>query len=220
MEFIYNNERVNEIMREGDSSSLDDILDIEDLLAKISEINNKIDIYKKQKKKRSYILDTEIKNLISQENFLREIIKNTLLKSNEKSISFPTVGQVRLKEADKKLVINNEEELIQLLKDTFNEDKIEGLIRIKESINKKQFDLMIKEFETSGDWPSEEFKDAAKSMFYIEETPENIVAYFNKDTKVESSDFSLETLKIEDKEDKNKNNESEDIFGEILMEDI
>jgi len=218
MEYVYNSDRVKEIINSEDSSGLEDALDIEDLMAKIFEIDKDIFFFKKQKKKRTKILDDQIRELESQKNFIKDVIKNTLSKHNEKSLTFPSVGTVKAKDGYQKWVVNENKvmDLINSIKEHLSEDFVSQLIKEKPAIDKRNLDSLLNEWEETGTWPSSEFENIVKSCITKEEIPSTINTYFEKDTQVEPD----KDIFNENKNQEDNSNNLDDLFGEIKLEDL
>lgn len=210
MSYKYNSQRISEILREG-ITQLKDLCELEDLIAKIKDIDKTVSFYSKQKKSRVAILDEEIKKLESQKETLKNIIKETLDCHNEESLSFPKVGVVRKKSGTTKWVINNEEELIASLKNSLSKEDFDSLVEMKPKISKSAIDKFFDKWQSGGSWPQgvDSFVECVKS-------PDSIALMLEKDFNPVPNNYDSFVENYEVDESKSL----DDMFGEISEDDL
>lgn len=214
--YIYNSGRVAEILSSGVSDGLDDLVELEDILAYIKEQELKQEFYEKQKKSRIKLIDDEINKIEQRNNFLRLVAFNTLKKHKEKSVSFPSVGKIGIKNAPEKnkWVIKDENNLIKILKENLSKEELEkrNLIKTEEKISKSNLNETLDEWSVNGS-----YMELLKDIVLKEEKVESLSVKHDKDLISESSDEEEINVKPKNiiKEVKNNNYFDEIDDGEI-----
>ena len=131
---------------------LDDLVNIEDLILTIDMLQSKIVHYENLKKKRVNPIDNAIIDLDSRIDYMKKVILATLIAQNEKTVNFPGVGKVIKKKNPIKWVVNDNEEIIKELKTKGEYDKVVKE-EIKITINKKELNKVLGDWDKSGDIP-------------------------------------------------------------------
>lgn len=208
--YEYDNDKVEESIVKNDA--LEDLLDVEDLLAKIEEIDKNVDLFKKQKAKRTKILSEEIKKLEEKKNALKATILNTLEHHEEKSLTFPVVGTIRVKNGSSSWNVLSDDGLIDALVAEFGEDELiaDGLLERKLTICKTPLKKKLEEWHKGNDWPN-----GVEDKVERKETKDSVTISFNKGVQVLPNNFN------EEAEDSNGNvNPLDGIVGEVSMDDL
>ena len=153
---------IYEMISKGQAEPLEDILDIEQAALLIKSMNDKIDFYKKLKKKRTQILDDEISNLSVKIDFLRQVILQTLIDNEEKTLTFPGVCKAGDRKGKDKYIIKDESSFIDFLR---KEDKFDECVKVTttEKVVKKEADKLLKNLDQKGKLPDSVEKEEATS---------------------------------------------------------
>ena len=127
---------------------LDDVLDIENIILLIKKITNKIDFYKKLKKKRNNDIDEVVSKLEDKVEFYKQIIIVTMEeKVEDNTLTFPGTGRVNSRKSKDNFVIKDEEKLFKFLK---KEGKFEEFVKTSSisSVSKPLINKYFKELDT------------------------------------------------------------------------
>lgn len=220
MSYTYNAARVSEILRE-EPSSLKDLCEVEDIIAKIKEIDKNVQLYKDQKTSRTNILNKEIKGLEATKEKLKQIIKMTLDSHDEDSLSFPQVGIVKKKSGSYNWKIKDENALLDKLKEKLKEDQLEGVIVNKPKLVKKEVDKLLSEWKEGGTWP-----DGVEELVDLEVSPDSIAISLDKglNPRPQSDATGLHENQhdgfFDETPDIDKEKSLDDILGEITEDDL
>ena len=177
MGYKYNSHRVSEVLREG-IDSLDDLVEVEDFIAKVKDIDKTIAFYKKQKKSRTKIINDSISELETQKEEITKIIRNTLDGHDEESLSFPGVGVVKKRAGSSKWVIDNEEMLIEKLREHLSQEEFNEVVELKPKIAKSSVDKLLKKWNAGGSWP-----EGIEDLVHVDESPDSVSFHLEKDRK-------------------------------------
>jgi len=129
------------------AESLDDVLDIENVILLIKKLTNQIDFYKKLKKKRNNDIDKVVSNLEDKIEFYKQIIIITMEeKVKDSTLSFPGTGRVNSRKSKDNFVVKDEEKLFEFLK---KEGKFEEFVRTSstKSVDKSLVNKYFKELD-------------------------------------------------------------------------
>jgi len=149
MSFVVNKQKIAEILMEDEPQALESEFDLEDLLAAIDSLNNKVKFLEQLKKQRSKSIQAEIDKIQAQDTRLRDVVMLTMNSVDKKSLNFPGVGRVSVKEGRKTWIISNEDELIQKLHDELGEDDFNRLVaERKVIISKKDVNPILDNWES------------------------------------------------------------------------
>ena len=150
----FNKKKIFELFEtEEESISLDNDVEIEDLLVFIKGLDDKIAFLGRLKKDRTATITDEIDKLKDKKDQLKDIIKNTLVKFKHKSLNFPGVGRVNKKISKGKWVIDDEKALLAELEDKLSEDEFKDVVVEKPSIVKKELDRILGEWDSQDSVP-------------------------------------------------------------------
>jgi len=158
----FDTREIYEMFSTGEAKPLEDILDIEQAALVVKNMTNKIDFYKKLKKKRTQMLDEQIENLSGKVDFIREVMLVTLQESEEKTLTFPGICKVGDRKGKDKFIITDEDKFKDFLKE---EGKFDDLVKVTtvEKVIKKDADKFLKDLDKSGKLPDSIEKEEATS---------------------------------------------------------
>ena len=130
--------------------SLECVFDIEDLLGYVKSLDAEIDFLKRLKESRAEKINAEISSHQSDIDKIKSIIKNTMLEHqpDKKTISFPGVGKVTRRKVAGKWVIDDENVFLEEMTKRGLKTKV---IRIKESVAKKEADEVLSDLQQKND---------------------------------------------------------------------
>jgi len=148
-----NRQKIFEIMDDENVIPLENESEIEDLIVTIHGLNNRLDFLKKLKENRIEKINEDIEKYSVRKKRLQDVIIATLENINEKSLSFPGIGKVTVKHPKGKWEINNEEELIGLLKKELSKCDFDAVVPSKLFIAKKELNKILDVWEKSGKLP-------------------------------------------------------------------
>ena len=158
---------VIKLIKESQGDGLEDENDIEDLMAAIYCIDEKIDATKEQKRSLSKKLNNQIEKLEVQKDTIKDVIGKTLSKCDDDSgLQKPGVGKVSLKSGKTSYVVKDEKALKTWVKD--NHPKVyKKVFEIKESMSKRNLNSLLKELTSLPDCVEKD------------EGEEQVTVYFN-----------------------------------------
>jgi len=171
---------------------LDDVLDIENIILLIKKITNKIDFYKKLKKKRNNDIDEVVSKLEDKVEFYKQIIIITIEKKVEDdTLSFPGTGRVNSRKSKDNFVIKDEEKLFEFLR---KEGKFEEFVKISSisSVDKPLINKYIKELDTVEKLPkfiTKEKKGKTLTITFEKEIKESSSMDIGDKENVDVNDF-------------------------------
>ena len=148
-----NRQKIFEIMDNEKTIPLENEAEIEDLIVTINSLNKRLDFLDKLKANRVGKINEDIEKFSLRKSRLQEVIIATLEKINEKSLSFPGIGKVVIKHPKGKWLVNNEEELIELLKKELTKEDFDAVVPSKPSLSKKELNKILDVWEKSGKLP-------------------------------------------------------------------
>jgi len=154
MSFVVNKQKIAEILMEDEPQALESEFDLEDLLAAIDSLNNKVKFLEQLKKQRSKSIQAEIDKIQAQDTRLRDVVMLTMNSVDKKSLNFPGVGRVSVKEGRKTWIISDEGELIQKLYDELGEDDFNRIVQERRVIiSKKDMNPILDNWESVNKLP-------------------------------------------------------------------
>ncbi len=211
MSFVVNKQKIAEILMDDEPQVLESEFDLEDLLAAIDSLNNKVKFLEQLKKQRSKSIQSEIDKLQGQNQKLRDVALLTMDNVDKKSLNFPGVGRISVKEGRKSWMILDEEKLIQILNTELGEDDFNRLVQERQvGISKKDINPILDAWEATGKVPDCVLRKVNPSSVTVtiskdadikdtEVDPLSVTAMISEEAEVvESTDEStdLEDLKI------------------------
>ena len=181
---MLNQKKIADIIETKQSIPLDNEMEIEDVIVAISGLDKKLNFLAKLKKNRVEKIDEEIEKFEERKKLLKQVIEDTLKKFNYKSLNFPGIGRVIMKNPQSKWTIINEEELLKVLKSEL-------------SIIKKELTALLDEWEKTNKVPAcvdKEIGNTIVNISYgdqIEEKSEKMeeINENRKDTEVSKENF-------------------------------
>ena len=182
----FNKQKIFELFElEEENIALDNDVEIEDLLVYIKGLDDKIDFLGRLKKDRTATINAEIDKIKDKKEQLKDIIKNTLVKFNHKSLNFPGVGRVNKKVSKGKWVIQDESALLDKLSEKLSEDEFKDVVVEKPTIVKKELDRVL------GEWQSQ---DAVPDCVRKEDDSTSLTVSYDK--KIAETIDQIEDLDI------------------------
>jgi hypothetical protein len=139
-----------DILQNDNVEALESDLEIEDIITLVKDVENKIDFLGKLKKKRTEVIDVEIEKLNDKKNKFKSIILKTLEKFGHKSLNFPGIGKVGVKNFSGKWEIKNEEKMIDYLQNNLVEKDLANIFTYKPSVSKKELNKLLDDFIATG----------------------------------------------------------------------
>ena len=181
MSFVVNKQKIAEIFMDDEPKALESEFDLDDLLAAIDSINDKVKFLEQLKKQRSKSIQSEIDKLQCQGEKLRDVVLLTMNNVGKKSLNFPGVGRVSIKEGRKSWIISNEDELIKKLYDELGEDDFNRLVQERQVImSKKDINPILDNWESVGKLP-----DCVEKKV----NPPSVTVTISKDVEIEEDTF-------------------------------
>lgn len=139
-----------DILQNDNAEALDSDLEIEDIITLIKDVENKIDFLEKLKKKRAESINAEMEKLGAKKEKFKNIILKTLEKFGHKSLNFPGIGKVGIKNFSGKWEITDEEKLIECLQKDLTKNDLDVVFINKPSVAKKELNRILDEWKSSG----------------------------------------------------------------------
>lgn len=213
MGYKYNSHRVSEVLREG-IQSLEDLCEVEDFIAKVKDIDKTVAFYKKQKQSRTKIINDSIIELEATKDEIKKIIKNTLDEHNEDSLSFPSVGIVKKLAGSSKWIINDEEMLIEKLREHLDKEEFDSVVEMRPKLSKNSADKLFNKWSKGGSWP-----EGIEKLVEKEESPDSVSFKLEKGFNPSPKDIDQDEFFKEDK-DIDEEKSLDDVFGEVSEDDL
>jgi len=136
---------------DGEIKPLDSELEIEELLIFINKMDTEIDFYNRLKQKRVNDIDEQIEKLDEKKKILKDVIIATLNAFKNKSLKFPGIGKVNLKNKPGKWVIEGDTNLvIDELRKILSPDECCRVIGSKEFLVKAELDQVLDNLVAKG----------------------------------------------------------------------
>jgi len=139
-----------DILQNDSSEPLNDVLEIEDIITLVKDVENKVDFLEKLKKKRTEVIKIEIEKLNVKKDKFKNIIMKTLEKFGHKSLNFPGIGKVGVKNFSGSWEIKDEEKMLDYLQRNLKKDDLDMIIVNKPSVSKKELNKLLDDFISSG----------------------------------------------------------------------
>jgi len=177
MSYIINSKKIADIIS-GSIDSLESEYEIEDLLVAINRIKDKISFLENLKRQRSKDIQREIDKFDDRISKLEEVVKKTLKNAGRKTLDFPGVGKVSIVNRKGKWVVQDESQLLEILKEK-DEAAYEKTITLKPVIAKKILDEILDQWEATGMIPD---------CVVHKDLTEHIKINFKKDVDIEETE--------------------------------
>jgi len=147
---------ISAILTSKDVTPLDSECDIEELILSISGIDKTVEWYKELKKKRIEKITAEIDKLSSRKERLKEVIVATLDENNKKSLNFPGVGKVSVRNVKGKWDWDEEDNdsLISYIQKELEGDELDKIVVTKTTIVRTPLKKVLDLWEKNGSLPS------------------------------------------------------------------
>jgi len=191
---------------------IDDLVMIEDVIEIIEDLEHKKDFYKELKTKRVNVIDMETAKCDDQINFLKNTIVSSMENKNEKTLNFPGIGRVLIKNTTGKWDIIDEEELIKSLKEK-GLDK--NCISIVEKVNKKELNSLLCQNNVNG----------IKGIAYLEGSNTLVLSKANKNKTIVNDNTTINHMEVilnnnENNDDENNENNNVDTVVKPYFDEL
>jgi len=150
MSYIINGKKIADLLFAGVTDALESEYELEDVIASIKNLRDKVKFLEELKKQRAASLKSEILKWTGQIKILEEIAMNTMEKTSHKSLNFPGVGKVSVIRRKGKWVIEDEDGLLVFLEEQ-GDEVWEKTVVEKYGIVKKELDTILNMWKKTGD---------------------------------------------------------------------
>ena len=140
-----------EMIMSEDVKPLDSEFDIEELILSINGLDKKVAWLKDLKKSRAEKIEEEINKFESRKLRLREIVTATLKKFGKNSLSFPGIGKVSVKMGRTTWAVEDEQKLIDWLKNKLDNATLEAVLSSKTIVAKGELNKVLDGMEKIGE---------------------------------------------------------------------
>jgi hypothetical protein len=187
------NKTIVTILTSEDVTPLDSECDIEDLILSIKGLDERMAWYKTLKDDRVAKITQEIEKLSNRKNRLKEVITATLKEKDKKTLNFPGVGKVSVKNLKGTWDIKDEYSLKVHLGKELDKDAFEKIVVTKESVSKAELKKVLEMWEKSGSLPVsvERTEDRQSLSVIIDKT-------FSDSQKMQDVLQSVDEINVED----------------------
>ena len=187
------NKTIVTILTSEDVTPLDSECDIEDLILSIKGLDERMAWYKTLKDDRVAKITQEIEKLSNRKNRLKEVITATLKEKDKKTLNFPGVGKVSVKNLKGTWDIKDEDSLKVHLGKELDKDAFEKIVVTKESVSKAELKKVLEMWEKSGSLPVsvERTEDRQSLSVIIDKT-------FSNSQKMQDVLQSVDEINVED----------------------
>jgi hypothetical protein len=141
--------KINDII--NGSYLLEDKFEIEGVLSAMRNIENKIAFLKELKKRRAAAIDVQIESQSETLDKLKEAVKGCMQKNKEKTLDFPGVGKVQVRETKGTWSILDKD---ALRKDLEKIDKFASVSEESWDFNKKDLNKLLDELRKNNNVPA------------------------------------------------------------------
>ena len=181
-----------DIFESQEIKPLDSELDIEEILLMIQKMDADVDFLIRLKQKRVKDVEDQIYKVNQKRELLENIIKATLESTGNKSLKFPGVAKVSLRERKGKWVITDEEKMLTSLKTILSAEKYNTIVVSNQSVVKSALNEELEQLAGLGTLPDGVRKEDDKVFLAIgDDKTANISTPANKELTAEEYD-SLE----------------------------
>ena len=187
-----NSQKLWQLLESGEASPLEDTFEIEDVLTFINSMDDRILFYNNLKKNRAKTIQKEIDKLEKKKQILKDIIILTLEQEGKKSLTFPGVGRVSVKKRAGKWIVNDQDSLIDFLKDELPDNEYEKIVQQKDVLVKKELNALLDKFESIQKVPSSVKRESDESL--------SLTVRMDKDADLEEVDLDGDTQKNDSNE--------------------
>ena len=150
MSYIINGKKISDLLMAGVTDALESEYELEDVIASIKNLRDKVKFLEELKRQRAASLKSEILKWTGQIKILEEIVMNTMEKTSHKSLNFPGVGKASVINRKGKWIVEDEYALLEYLEDQ-GDEIWEKVVVEKTSVVKKELDSVLSMWKKTGD---------------------------------------------------------------------
>ena len=162
---------------------LDNEFEIEEAIRFIHKIDKELDWLKGYKKYQADKISKNIDDLSGKKEKLKAIISATMEKSDKKTLSFPGIGKVSLKDNKGKWDIKDQDSLVGFLQKELSEDAFDEVVEKSIKISKKNLNTILNKWEKV---------DKVPDSVQREEGSKSVAVTFDKSIEQIDADFVFE----------------------------
>lgn len=148
MPYIIDGKKIADLLA-GGVNILNSEYELEDVIASIQDMRNKIKFFEELKKKRAAAIKAEILKLTGYIKILEDIVMKTMEQTSHKSLNFPGVGRISVVNRKGKWVVEDEGQLLDYLVEQ-DETVLDKVYVSKNSIVKKELDKVLNIWKKTG----------------------------------------------------------------------
>ena len=179
-----------------DVTHLEEECDIEELILSISGIDKTLEWYKELKKKRIEKITAEMDKLSKRKDRLKDVIAATLTENGTKSLNFPGIGKVSVRNVKGKWNIEDEESLAAYLQKELEGEELNKIVVTKTVIVKAPLKKVLDLWEKNGSLPSTVEREDDKQSLSV-----TVDKSFSDAQKMQDALQSVEDIDVEDMDD-------------------
>jgi hypothetical protein len=179
-----------------DVTPLESECDIEELILSISGIDKTLEWYKELKKKRIEKITAEMDKLSKRKDRLKDVIAATLTENGTKSLNFPGIGKVSVRNVKGKWNIEDEESLAAYLQKELEGEELNKIVVTKTVIVKAPLKKVLDLWEKNGSLPSTVEREDDKQSLSV-----TVDKSFSDAQKMQDALQSVEDIDVEDMDD-------------------
>lgn len=172
------------------TEELTDKFDIETVVLAMKEMNHKIDFFRELKKRRSQAIDEQVALLENNMGILQNAIVKCLNLNKEKTLDFPGVGKVQVRNTKGTWQINDSDALKAYIEASQRNGS--DYIDYSWKFNKKEVNKLLNKLEENNNIPEYVSKEADRqslSVSFAKDEPADVAAVNPASTAKVSQDF-------------------------------
>lgn len=172
------------------TEELTDKFDIETVVLAMKDMNQKIEFLKELKKRRAQVIDEQVTLLENNMQILQNAIVNCLNLNKEKTLDFPGVGKVQVRNTKGTWQINDSDALKAYIEASQRNGS--DYIDYSWKFNKKEVNKLLNKLEENNNIPDYVSKEADRqslSVSFAKDEPADVVAVSPASTSKVTHDF-------------------------------
>jgi len=172
------------------TAELTDKFDIETVVLAMKDMNQKIEFFKELKKRRAQVIDEQVTLLENNMQILQNAIVNCLNLNKEKTLDFPGVGKVQVRNTKGTWQINDSDALKAYIEASQRNGS--DYIDYSWKFNKKEVNKLLNKLEENNNIPDYVSKEADRqslSVSFAKDEPADVVAASPASTSKVTHDF-------------------------------
>jgi hypothetical protein len=141
--------------------------DIEEVILSVSGIDKKVEWLKNLRDSRVERISQDINILEARKERLRQIVITTLDHFKKKSLSFPGIGKVSVRESQGKWAVLDEEALVNELSKIIDKETLDSVTVTKTAIAKTVLSKVLDALEPSGNLPKSAKREDSRQVLSL-----------------------------------------------------